>query len=149
MLSPTSRLPDLERLIAQESYFVIHAPRQTGKTTAMIALAKQLTSSGRYTAVMVSAEVGAPFSHDPGAAELSMLDAWWASVQFDLPSDLHPSVFWDEGQPGRLMAFLHRVVNGGGTLEREYAIGRDPPQGGSASRSHGFVSEIWSCDIRD
>ena len=24
-----------------------------------------------------------------------------------------------------MMAFLHRVVNGGGTLEREYAIGRD------------------------
>jgi hypothetical protein len=24
-----------------------------------------------------------------------------------------------------LMAFLHRVVNGGGTLEREYAIGSD------------------------
>ena len=24
-----------------------------------------------------------------------------------------------------LMAFLHRVVNGGGTLEREYAIGTD------------------------
>jgi hypothetical protein len=23
-----------------------------------------------------------------------------------------------------LMAFLHRVVNGGGTIEREYAIGR-------------------------
>ncbi len=25
-----------------------------------------------------------------------------------------------------LMAFLHRVVNGGGTLEREYAIGTGP-----------------------
>lgn len=24
-----------------------------------------------------------------------------------------------------LMAFLHRVINGGGTLEREYAIGSD------------------------
>ena len=47
MLSPTRRLPDIEGLIAQESYFVIHAPRQTGKTTAMLALAKQLTSSGR------------------------------------------------------------------------------------------------------
>ncbi|BAZ16463.1 hypothetical protein NIES4071_83400 [Calothrix sp. NIES-4071] len=33
MLSPTSRLPDLEGLIAQENYFVIHAPRQSGKTT--------------------------------------------------------------------------------------------------------------------
>jgi len=70
MLSPTSRLPDLERLIAQESYFVIHAPRQTGKTTAVLALAKQLTKSGRYTAVMVSAEVGSPYSQDPSAAEL-------------------------------------------------------------------------------
>jgi hypothetical protein len=26
-----------------------------------------------------------------------------------------------------LMAFLHRVVNGGGTLDREYAIGSDSP----------------------
>ena len=34
MLSPTERLPKLERLIAQQSYFVIHAPRQVGKTTA-------------------------------------------------------------------------------------------------------------------
>jgi predicted AAA+ superfamily ATPase len=62
MLPPTVRFPNLERLIAQESYFVIHAPRQTGKTTAMLALAKQLTESGNYAAVMVSAEVGVPFS---------------------------------------------------------------------------------------
>jgi len=101
MLSPTSRLPDLERLIAQESYFVIHAPRQTGKTTAVLALAKQLTESGRYTAVMVSAEVGSPYSHDPSAAELPILDAWWASAKFDLPSDLYPPKQWEQGQPGR------------------------------------------------
>jgi type II secretory pathway predicted ATPase ExeA len=101
MLSPTSRLPDLERLIAQESYFVVHAPRQTGKTTAMLALANQLTASGRYTAVMVSAEVGSPFRHDPGTAELAMLDAWWASAEFDLPTELHPPKIWEEGQAGR------------------------------------------------
>ncbi len=39
MLSPTVRLLDLEELIQQRSYFVLHAPRQTGKTTAMLALA--------------------------------------------------------------------------------------------------------------
>ena len=106
MLSPTSRLPDLERLIAQESYFVIHAPRQTGKTTAMLALAQQLTSSGRYTAVMVSAEVGAPFSHDPGAAENAILGTWRARAQLHLPEDLHPPV-WDEAKPGqRIQAAL-------------------------------------------
>ncbi|MUG92926.1 AAA family ATPase [Scytonema sp. UIC 10036] len=101
MLAPTARLPDLESLIAQESYFVIHAPRQTGKTTAMLALAKQLTESGRYAAVMVSAEVGAPYRHDPGIAELPILDAWQARARLHLPSNLHPPAGWDEAQPGR------------------------------------------------
>ncbi len=56
--------------------FVIHALRQTGKTTAMLALAKQLTESGRYyTAVMIVVEVESPFSDDPGIAELAILGA--------------------------------------------------------------------------
>ncbi|MDJ0675541.1 MAG: ATP-binding protein [Calothrix sp. MO_167.B42] len=101
MLPPTVRLPNLQRLIAQQSYFVIHAPRQTGKTTAMLALAQQLTDSGSYTAVMVSAEVGAPFSHDPETAELAILDAWRASSQLDLPDDLHLPDNWHNAQPGR------------------------------------------------
>ncbi len=101
MVSPTSRLPDLKQLIEQRSYFVIHAPRQTGKTTAMLALASELTSSGSYTAVMVSVEVGAPYSHDPSAAELPIIDSWWTSARLDLPFDLHPPNQWNEGQPGR------------------------------------------------
>ncbi len=80
MLPPTSRLPDLSMLIEQESYFVLHAPRQTGKTTAMLALAQQLTASGRYTAVMLSAEVGSAFNNDPSAAELAILGAWRGAI---------------------------------------------------------------------
>ena len=100
MLPPTVRLPNLERLIAQESYFVIHAPRQTGKTTAMLALAKQLTESGSYAAVMVSAEVGAPFSDDPGTAELAILGAWSDAIAIRLPQELQPPAwkFEDAGQ---------------------------------------------------
>ena len=45
MLSPLARLPQLEQLIAQRGYFVIHAPRQTGKTTAMLALAQLLATT--------------------------------------------------------------------------------------------------------
>jgi hypothetical protein len=100
MLPPTVRLPNLKRLIAQESYFVIHAPRQTGKTTAMQALAKQLTESGSYTAVMVSAEVGAPFSHDPGKAELAILGAWRDRMAVYLPPELQPPV-WSQGEAGQ------------------------------------------------
>jgi type II secretory pathway predicted ATPase ExeA len=101
MLPPTVRLPSLSRLIQQESYFVIHAPRQTGKTTAMLALAKQLTKSGQYTAAMVSVELGAAFSHDPVAAEITILDSWQASAKFDLPENLHPPDNWNTAQPGR------------------------------------------------
>jgi type II secretory pathway predicted ATPase ExeA len=100
MLSPTSRLPDLEQLIEQESYFVIHAPRQTGKTTAMLALVKQLTESGRYAAVMVSAEVGSPYSHDPGAAELAVLGTWRDTIAIRLPHDLQPAN-WIYEEPGQ------------------------------------------------
>ncbi|MCC6553197.1 MAG: hypothetical protein IT372_09280 [Polyangiaceae bacterium] len=47
----------------------IDAPRQTGKTTALLTLAAELTAEGRYAAALVSAEQGAPFGDDPDAAE--------------------------------------------------------------------------------
>ncbi|MDF5718796.1 MAG: AAA family ATPase [Rhizonema sp. NSF051] len=100
MLSPTARLPDLEELIQQRSYFVVHAPRQTGKTTTMLAQAKQLTESGRYAAVMVSAEVGSAFNHDPSAAELAILGAWRNTIAVRLPKNLQPSA-WVYEEPGQ------------------------------------------------
>ncbi len=90
MLPPTERLPNIEQLIEQHGYFVIHAPRQTGKTTAMLALAQELTASDRYTAVMLSAEVGAAFPHDPDRAERSILIEWWDILRFELPLALQP-----------------------------------------------------------
>lgn len=90
MLSPTKRLPQLMPLIEQRNYFIIHAPRQTGKTTAMLALAAQLTDSGRYTAVMVSVEVGSAFNQDPPTAELAILGVWYQAATDSLPPELHP-----------------------------------------------------------
>jgi hypothetical protein len=48
MISPLTRLPQIQRLIAQRNYFVIHAPHQTGKTTAIMGLAQQLTTICRH-----------------------------------------------------------------------------------------------------
>jgi hypothetical protein len=102
-LSTTSRLPDLSMLIEQESYFVLHAPRQTGKTTAMLSLAKQLTDTGNYAAVMVSAEVGSAFNHDPGAAELAILGVWRNTIEDSLPTELQPQT-WVYNVPGQRIA---------------------------------------------
>ncbi len=59
-------LPPLERfdldeiltLIAQEKYFVLHAPRQTGKTSALLALRDYLNREDRYRCLYVNFEVG-------------------------------------------------------------------------------------------
>jgi hypothetical protein len=100
MLPPLARLPQLDRLIAQQGYFVIHAPRQTGKTTAMLALAQQLTASGHYTAIMVSAEVGAAFPDDVDAAERAILKSWRNLAENRLPADLQPPP-WPDVEPGQ------------------------------------------------
>lgn len=100
MLPATARLPQVPQLIAKKSYFVLHAPRQTGKTTALLALACDLTASGQYVAALVSMEVGAPFSDDPGAAELAILSAWHGAASWQLPSELCPPP-WPQTEPGR------------------------------------------------
>ncbi|BAZ08833.1 hypothetical protein NIES4071_06390 [Calothrix sp. NIES-4071] len=100
MLPPTARLPSLERFIRQRNYFVIHAPRQTGKTTAMLALAKELTQSEQYAAVVVSVEVGSAFSHDIAGAEAAILDTWRDTIAVRLPADLQPPD-WGYGAPGQ------------------------------------------------
>ena len=41
MLPALDRLPGIRRLVNMERYFVIHAPRQTGKTTAVKALVRE------------------------------------------------------------------------------------------------------------
>jgi hypothetical protein len=59
-------LPPLERfdleeilfLIEQKKYFVLHAPRQTGKTSCLLALQEYLNERDEYRALYVNVEVG-------------------------------------------------------------------------------------------
>ena len=99
MLPAAARVPRARRLVADFNYFVIHAPRQTGKTTSMIALAQELTASGAYVAALVSVEVGAAFNSDPGAAELAILDSWRLDIMAQLPSELC-APDWPEAEAG-------------------------------------------------
>lgn len=57
-LPPLSRfdLDDILSLIYQEKYFVLHAPRQTGKTTCMIALMHRLNKEGKYSSLYTNIE---------------------------------------------------------------------------------------------
>ncbi|MCP4660970.1 MAG: ATP-binding protein [bacterium] len=58
MLPTEPRLPEVRELIEEKLYFVLHAPRQSGKTTCFQALARTLTAEGKYAAVHSSCERG-------------------------------------------------------------------------------------------
>ncbi len=56
MLPAEERLSEARRLVDMKRYFVLHAPRQTGKTTTIAALTSSLNQEGRYTALLASCE---------------------------------------------------------------------------------------------
>lgn len=99
MLPVMRRLPRIRRLIERKSYFVLHAPRQVGKTTALLTLGRELTAEGHHVAVLLSLEVGAAFPDDIDAAELAVLDAWRYAARSRLPVELQPPP-WPEAPPG-------------------------------------------------
>jgi len=49
-------LPEMLNLIEQKKYFVLHAPRQTGKTTYMHALTDYLNKQGKYKCLYINVE---------------------------------------------------------------------------------------------
>src|SRR5574344_1288566 len=57
-LPPLQRLDweEVGHLIDTQRYFVLHAPRQTGKTTTLLAMMKALNASGRYACAYANIE---------------------------------------------------------------------------------------------
>ena len=56
MLPALDRMPEIRRIVGQKVYFVIHAPRQTGKTTAIKALAREINDKGEMIALYCTLE---------------------------------------------------------------------------------------------
>lgn len=106
MLPALRRLPEVYRLIAQEGYFVVHAPRQAGKTTALRSLARELMAEGRYIPVLLPMEMGAPFAKDVGAAESAVLEVWHQYAHAQLPPELQPPPFPDSAPGSRISTAL-------------------------------------------
>ncbi len=65
--------PMVEGLIAQQRYFVLHAPRQTGKTTCLLAMRDYLNAQGKYAALYVNVEGAQTARNDVAAAAQEIL----------------------------------------------------------------------------
>ncbi|MCW5201424.1 hypothetical protein VU12_00605 [Desulfobulbus sp. US4] len=83
-LPPLSRLDadELLLLIQQKKYFVLHAPRQTGKTSLLLALMEHLNSGDEYICLYANIETAqtARNNVDQGLFEVTGAIAESASV---------------------------------------------------------------------
>ncbi len=113
-LPPLERL-DLDMVLAllrQQKYFVLHAPRQTGKTSVLLALRDLLNAEGHHRCVYVNIEVGQAAREDLERAMRAVLGELAAEARETLRDRfverIWPSILQRNGPDGALREVLGR-----------------------------------------
>ena len=115
-IPPLERI-DLEEvldLVRSKKYFVLHAPRQTGKTSALLALRDLLNggAAGDYRCVYANFEVGQAAREDTARAMRAMLGELARRARITLgdetPNGLRGAALETEGADGALIDVLSR-----------------------------------------
>ncbi|GHS89520.1 hypothetical protein AGMMS49957_12920 [Synergistales bacterium] len=75
MVDPLRRIDydEIRTLIDQQRYFVLHAPRQTGKTTSLLAMVKRINEDSRYYCVYINVEPAQTARNDVAQGMMSIL----------------------------------------------------------------------------
>ena len=88
-------LAEVRRLVAEDRYFVLHAPRQTGKTSALLALQDLLNEEGRHRCVYVNVEAAQAAREDVEEAMRTVLSEL-ADRATDALGDEELEAIWPE-----------------------------------------------------
>lgn len=100
---------DILRLIEAKQYFLIHAPRQTGKTTFLHSLAHRLNRDGKYVATMCSLEsAGYPSITVETANEVFIRSLYQIAPLFLKGGELPPDPY---GYPASAQLFKQYLID--------------------------------------
>ena len=96
-LPPLSRfdLEEVMSLIDEKKYFVLHAPRQTGKTSCLLALVKRLNESGDYRALYANIERAQAAREDVAMGIRAVVEAVADAAEWPLGDSGAPSLALD------------------------------------------------------
>ncbi|GAB6163616.1 hypothetical protein JCM12298_27760 [Desulfothermus naphthae] len=114
-LPPLERL-DLEEvlmLIDQKKYFVLHAPRQTGKTTCLLALQEYLNKEGKYRALYVNVESAQGAREDVYRGIKAILSTMTIMIEEYWEEGLdidYNKVLREHGEDSALLTYLRKVT---------------------------------------
>lgn len=125
MIPAEARVTGLRQLIDKELYFVVHAPRQVGKSTSLRALAESLTAEGHYAALHTSCEAGQKIRPDLEGSINAILEILLDRAQHFLTPELRPPAInysaapetrlydllarWAESSPQPVVLFLDEI----------------------------------------
>jgi len=166
-LLPKDRInwPELSGLIGARKYFILHAPRQTGKTSLLINLMHFINGQGQYRALYVNIEAAQAARSDVNAAMRSIMGAmasaaslyWHDEVLSDWTKELAKTPergdalrlvleHWSRTSPKPLIIFLDEVdALVGDTL---ISLLRQI-RAGYAQRPEAFPQSMVLCGVRD
>ena len=165
-IPPLSRI-DLEevlRLVREEKYFVLHAPRQTGKTSALLALADLLNERG-YHCVYVTVETARTARDDVAravqvvlaalaeAADAALDDRFLAGVRAEILADFGPDMAlrtalrrWAQAAPRPLVLLIDEID----TLVGDSLLAvLQQLRAGYPDRPARFPQSVVLCGLRD
>ncbi len=113
-IEPLNRinLDEILALIEAERYFVLHAPRQTGKTTCLMSLMKYLNTQGRYRAIYANIETAQTARNDVSQGIRTVCSSVASSLRMHLrdttTADSWLGIFNENGHNAALLELLRR-----------------------------------------
>ncbi len=157
-------LTAVRRLIRDKRYFVLYAPRQTGKTSALLALRDLLNSEGAYRCVYVNIEGAQALREDVERATqviLGQLASWARStlgdefldaIWLDILAKYGPGALgealtrWAEASPKPLVLLIDEIdaLIGDALLSMLRQL-----RAGYVRRPGGFPQSVVLCGVRD
>jgi hypothetical protein len=81
----------IQKLIDNKRYFILHAPRQTGKTTLMLQLMEKLNQEGEYIAIYLNIEAAQPLRNNVEAINNLIMSRFENMAEIVLPKEYQPS----------------------------------------------------------
>ena len=158
-------MDEILMLIRQMKYFMLHAPRQTGKTSTLLALADRLNSGGKCRCVYANFEAGQAAREDTGRAMRTLLgelgsragemlqDQFVARAKSELLEEFGPDgalnevlVRWSASDPKPLVLLIDEIDSLVGdtliSVLRQLRSGYD-------RRPARFPQSVILCGVRD
>jgi len=90
MLPPEERLvgAQLHRYVRDELYWVLHSPRQTGKTTFLLSWMREINAAGTHAACYVTVEACQRVTDVEKAMKMLSASIIWSAKQFGFPEPI-------------------------------------------------------------